>query len=146
MGIPPENFQGEISKMELASGGHNLTKQGWHLANLRYRGVLLVERIARQAAIMLLIHCRAWLDDFDDTRAMYSLDDPDVSLVPLDSGDLVDLIVSCEFVDPVYLAEAEDGTVEWNGRKLSPVDYDLWTAERGTVNQAPAEPEAPADE
>lgn len=141
MGVPPENFQGEIARMQLASGGHNCTPQGWHLANLRYRGVLFIERIAQQAAIMLLIQCRAWLDENDDTRDKYKLTDPDVSLVPLDSGDLVDLIVSCDFVDPVYLAEAADGPVEWNGRKLAPVAYDLWTAERGTVNQAPASPE-----
>jgi len=141
MGVPPENFQGEIARMQLAPGGRNCTPQGWHLANLRYRGVLLIERIAQQSAIMLLIQCRAWLDENDDTRDDYKLADPEISLVPLDSGDLVDLIVSCDFVDPVYLAEDPNGTVEWNGRKMAPVAYDLWVAERGTVNQAPTDPE-----
>lgn len=147
MGIAPENFQAEIARMVLVSGGHNETTEGWHLTNFRYRGVILVERIEQQKAVMLMLHCRAWLDDHDDTRDDYKLPDPEINLVPLDggaedsAGGLVDVMMTIEFVDPVYIAEAENGAIEWNGRNFAPVAYDLWIAERGTVNQAPVEPD-----
>lgn len=141
MQIAPENFQAEISQMVVASGGHNETTEGWHLTDLHYRGVFLVERMPQQSAIMLILHCRAWLDDNDDTRDRYRLPDPDAALVPLDASGLVDLILTVDFVDPVFLAEAENGEIAWNGRRFAPVDFDLWIAERGRVNGAPAEPE-----
>ena len=140
-GVPPENFDAETAKMELASGGHNLTETGWHLANLKYTGAILIERVNRADAVMLMLHVRAWLDDHDDTRDDYKLPDPEVALVPLDAGDLVDLVISCEFVDPVFIVEADDGELVWNGRKFALIDYDLRVVERVWVNQAPAVPE-----
>lgn len=47
-------------------------------------------------------------------------------------------------VDPVYISEADDGELIWNNRKFAPVDYDLWIAERGKVNDADATPEPEA--
>lgn len=134
LGVAPENVQAEIATMVLARGGHNETEVGWHLADLRYRGVLLIERIRQSAAVMVLMHCRAWLDENDDTRARYNLDDPEINLIPLDASELVDLVISCDFVDPVFLAEAENGEVHWNGRSYAPVEYDLRVAERGEIN------------
>lgn len=134
LGVAPENVQAEIATMVLACGGHNETEVGWHLADLRYRGVLLIERVRQPAAVMLLMHCRAWLDENDDTRTRYSLDDPEINLIPLDASELVDLVISCDFVDPVFIAEAENGEIRWNGRNYAPVEYDLRIAERGNVN------------
>lgn len=140
-GVPPENFDAETATMTLSPGGHNLTETGWHLADLKYTGAILIERVKRADAVMILLHARAWLDDNDDTRDDYKLPPPTVALVPLDAGDLVDVVISCDFVDPVYISEADDGELIWNNRKFAPVDYDLWIAERGKVNEAPAVPE-----
>lgn len=136
LGVAPENHNAETASMTLAQGGHNLTSEGWHLADLRYRGVLLIERVRQTDAIVLLMHARAWLDDNDDTRDKYKLADPEVDLVSLDASGLVDLIITCDFVDPVYITPAEGGRIRWDGEDFEPVEYDLWVAERGEVRGA----------
>ena len=118
LGVAPENHNAETASMTLAQGGHNLTSEGWHLADLRYRGVL------------------AWLDDNDDTRDKYRLADPEIDLISLDASGLVDLIITCDFVDPVYITPAEGGRIRWNGEDFEPIEYDLWVAERGEVRGA----------
>lgn len=144
LNIRPENYQTDIVQFMLCPGGHNITPQGLYLANFRYRASLYVERIAMPAAITLMIHARAWLDDNDDTRDKYKLADPEISIIELDDGDLVDLLLTGEFIDPVYLAPAPEGTpdaeiIEWNGRRYTVAEYDLWIAERGEVNGGPTD-------
>ncbi len=143
-GVPAENFDAETATMTLLPGGHNLTETGWHLANFKYTGAILIERVKRADAVMILLHARAWLDDNDDTRDDYKLPEPTAALMPLDAGDLVDVVISCDFVDPVYISEADDGELSWCGKKFDPIDYDLWIAERGKVNDADATPEPEA--
>lgn len=138
LGVRLENFGSEIAEMTLSSGGRNNTEQGLHLADLRYQGVFFIERINTGAAILALIHVRAWLDSNDDTRGRYKLPDPQVSMVKLDGEeDLSDLLLTIEFVDPIYIAPSESGTVEYNGVKYGVEPYDLWVAENGSVMQAP---------
>lgn len=133
LGVPAENFQQETGSLTLACGGHNETESGWHLADLRYRAVLRIDGVPQSAVMLFLVHCRAWLDENDDTRGFYHLAEPQIDLQPA-SPDGITLRLSCEFVDPVYITESENGEIGWNGRNYTLDDYDLKIAELGEVN------------
>lgn len=143
--IPPENFQDDTADMTVESGGHDITVQGLHFADFRYRGVILVERVPAQTATMLILHARAWLDTHDDQREIHELAEPAITLLRLDTGNLTDLMLDIEFCDPVYLSKAaadapESGVISWDGADYTLDEYDLWTAETGEVNRAPLFP------
>lgn len=135
-GIPAENCDSETADILLESGGHGETEVGWHIATLRYRGVLLIERLTEATAVRLALHARTWLDDYDDTRSRFRLGDPTVSLIPLDASGLVDFVLSADFADPVLASENPEGEFEWDGRRFDLGGYQLGVAERGDVRGA----------
>lgn len=144
LNIPAENFKEDILQIVLCPGGHNITVQGLYLANFRYRASLYIERLNLETAVMLMLHARAWLDDYDDTRGQFLLEDPEISIMKLENEEVVDLLLTGDFIDPVYLSPAnkdilETEIIEWNGGRYTLSEYDLWIAERGKVNGAPTD-------
>lgn len=142
LGIRPEQFDCYVDKLTPTEGGHNETSQGFHLCSFRYTGLIYIERLSAVQLPLLALYVRSWLDDHDDTRSDYKLADPQFDVVPLDAKTLVDVMISCEFVDPVYLAPVDGDdpeAIDWNGKRYSVAEYLCDVAERGTVNDAPAD-------
>lgn len=138
LGVALENFDDAMAQIRILPGGRNETEEGWHFANLRYRGVLSIERISNNSAVLAMLYIRAWLDEHDDQRDRYKLGDPEASIIPLDNScTLVDLEVEVDFNDPVYLNMSDDNMIDWQSGSFNLSDYDLWIAENGTVNTAP---------
>ena len=147
LGILPEQFDTVVDKLTLGEGGHHETAEGYHFCNLRYTGLIYLERLPAAQLPLLALLVRSWIDEHDDTRSRARLPDPELDVAPLDGDSLVDVVVTLEFVDPVFLAPAADDAVDavdWNGKRYSVAEYTVAVAERGTVNNAPAAPEAGA--
>lgn len=135
LGFTDEQFNAETDELKVESCGLKETTQGWHFANFRYRGTIYIERLPAGKLALLALLLRAWLDEFDDLRRKYNLDDPTVESIKLDDSYL-DVLVQLNFVDEVYLAEVEDGDIEFNGKTYDVDEYPVNYAEQGTVNDA----------
>ena len=128
-----EQFGTEVESLSITDGGHNETTEGSHFANLRYQGVIYIERLPESSLALLAILTKAWLDDNDDVRDTYKLDKPSFDVAPL--GDrLVDILVTIDFIDPVYLVEDPDGNIEINNKTYADADFEYWIAESGEVH------------
>jgi len=133
----PEQCDTEIEDFTVADGGHQQTVKGYWFANFRYRGVLYIERLPLASLPVLAVQVKAWLDENDDVRYDFKLPDPQIQAAELDDKTL-DVVVTVEFIDPVYLAPAADGkgNVNWNGKSWTVAEYAVNVAEAGTVNDA----------
>lgn len=129
----PEQFDTELEDFTVESGGHNETENGFWFANFRYRGVIYLERLNKAALPLLALLVKAWLDENDDVRERFRLADPQFQAADLDSKSM-DVVVTVDFLDPVYLAEKADGQVKWCGRTFAVAEYPLCVAEAGKVN------------
>lgn len=127
-----EQFDSTVENATGEPGGLNCTEKGYHVMNLRYRGVIWIERLPRPALELLMIMTAMWLAQNDDTRQNHALGGPEYDFIDLGGG-LQDVEIAIDFVDDFYIAAADDGPVDWEGQKFAPVDFDLWTAESAEV-------------
>ncbi len=127
-----EHFDSEVEEMTVENGGQNETEQGWHFANFRYRGMIYIERLPGETFALLALMIRAWLDEHDDTRNTYRLEQPVIESVDL-GGNLVDAMCEINFVDEVFLVESETGPIEWRGGKYDLGVYPVNYAEQGAI-------------
>ena len=133
--VRPEQFDSELEDFTVEPGGHNVTVNGLYFANFRYRGILYIERLPQSTLPYLALLVKAWLDDNDDVRGDFRLPAPSIQAVNLD-GKLMDVVVTTEFIDPVYLAESADGPVKFCGKSYAVAEYAVCVAETGEVNHA----------
>ena len=104
---------------------------GMHMANMRYRAAIILERFAdHPARLMALVG--SWLENHDPDRDRHELPAPLFAVEMLDN-DLADVDVTLEFVEPQYLAEDPAGEIEAFGKSWAFVPFDLWIAEQGEV-------------
>ncbi|MGH8330092.1 MAG: phage tail protein [Pseudomonas fluorescens] len=104
---------------------------GMHMANMRYRAAIILERFAdHPARLMALVG--SWLENNDTERDRHELPAPLFAVEPLDN-DLFDVEITLEFVEPQYLAEDPAGEIQAFGKTWAFVPFDLWIAERGEV-------------
>ncbi|BES69722.1 hypothetical protein RE428_07850 [Marinobacter nanhaiticus D15-8W] len=143
LGIRRENFDSFQENGELQPGGGSETELGWHLADWKYRAALVFERIPSNSAGLLLALVQAWLSDHDPEREDAGLDAPQGQVDMNDGNKFADLELTLDFMDPIYLVEAEDGPITWQGRQYEFGDYDLWVAEQGDVTHG-ADTDLPA--
>jgi len=104
---------------------------GMHMANMRYRAAIILERFAdHPARLMALVG--SWLENHDPDRDRHELPAPLFAVEMLDN-DLADVDITLEFVEPQYLAEDPAGEIEAFGKSWAFVPFDLWIAEQGEV-------------
>lgn len=103
---------------------------GLHLGDMRYRAVIVMERFADHPGRLMAL-LGSWLESADPDRPD-DLPAPTFDIEQLDS-DLADVELTLEFIEPQYLAEAEDGEIEAFGKRWAFVPFDLWIAEQGEV-------------
>ncbi len=107
------------------------TEQGMHMGDMRYRAVIVIERLtANPARLMALIG--SWLENNDSGRTDDGLPDPAFSIDQLDP-DSADVELQLEFIEPQHLAEDPQGEFEAFGKRWAYVEFDLWTATDGSV-------------
>ncbi len=127
-----EHFDSEVEQMTVDNGGQQETEQGWHFANFRYRGMIYIERLPGETLALLALMIRAWLDEHDDTRNKYRLEQPVIETDDLGGG-FVDVICEINFVDEVFLVESATGPIEWRGGKFDLGEYPVNYAEGGDI-------------
>jgi len=103
---------------------------GLHLGDIRYRAVIVMERFADHPGRLMAL-LGSWLENSDPDRPD-DLPAPTFDIEQLDN-DLADVELTLEFIEPQYLAEADDGEVEAFGKRWAFVPFDLWIAEHGEV-------------
>jgi len=103
---------------------------GLHLGDMRYRAVIVMERFADHPGRLMAL-LGSWLEIHDPDRDD-DLPAPTFDIEQLDN-DLADVELTLEFVEPQYLAEADDGEIEAFGKRWAFVPFDLWIAEHGEV-------------
>lgn len=103
---------------------------GLHLGDMRYRAVIVMERFADHPGRLMAL-LGSWLENHDPDRDD-DLPAPTFDIEQLDN-DLADVELTLEFIEPQYLAEAEDGEIEAFGKRWAFVPFDLWIAEQGEV-------------
>jgi len=103
---------------------------GLHLGDMRYRAVIVMERFADHPGRLMAL-LGSWLENHDHDRDD-DLPAPTFDIEQLDN-DLADVELTLEFIEPQYLAEADDGEIEAFGKRWAFVPFDLWIAEHGEV-------------
>lgn len=104
--------------------------QGLHMGDMRYRAVLVIERFAKNPALLMAM-VGSWLETQDPDRDD-DLPAPAFVIDQLDN-DLADVELTLEFIEPQHLAEDPNGLIDAFGKKWGLVEFDLWTAEHGEV-------------
>lgn len=104
---------------------------GLHMANMRYRAVIVLERFADHPGRLMAL-LGSWLENHDTDRDRHELPAPAFAIEMLDN-DLADVEISLEFVEPQYLAEDPEGEIQAFGASWAFVPFDLWIAEHGEV-------------
>lgn len=104
---------------------------GLHMANMRYRAVIVLERFADHPGRLMAL-LGSWLLNHDADRDRHELPAPAFAVEIVDN-DLADVEISLEFVEPQYLAEDPVGEIQAFGRTWAFVPFDLWIAEHGEV-------------
>ncbi len=134
-----EQFDSEFVGLTVYPGGGNETTEGYHIANFAYDGLIYIERMPGQTLALLAMLVRAWLDEHDDLRDQYKLQNPVIDTVTLDESYL-DVLINTAFVDEIHVIPSETGAIDWQDLKFDIGDFVYDIAESGTVNDAPVEP------
>ena len=114
----------------LKSGGMLEDANGYQYANLEYRAVIYVERLAadRGALLMALIRQYANQREGEDHKTI----DIEFDQTNL-NGKQINLEITLQLTDILYMTEVEDSPIEWAGKKLAPGAHTLNIAEIGNV-------------
>ena len=105
------------------------SEAGLHMADMRYRAVIVLERFAEHPARLMAL-VGSWLENNDPERD--ELPSPAFAVAMLDN-DLADVEIALEFVEPQHLAEDPAGEIIAFGKTWAIVPFDLWIAEQGEV-------------
>ena len=139
LGLTPEQFSAEITKLKVLPGGHDSGEEGNHLCTLEYEGEIYVERLPKANLALLACIVAAQLEEHDDTRTSSAIGDPEFVIVDLDDA-YCDAVITANFRDPVLVAPcdpAEPDALEYLGGTYAVRDFEYLVAEDGTVEGAP---------
>lgn len=129
--VLPEQLDSWAEKVNLSLIWKH-TEHGLRMGDMRYEAVIVIERFADHPGRLMAL-LGSWLENYDTDRADFELADPNFDIEQLDD-DTADVEISLEFIEPQYLAEAENGEIEAFGKHWEFVPFDLWIAEDGEVN------------
>lgn len=103
---------------------------GMRMGDMRYSATIALERFAdHPGRLMALVG--SWLEKNDQDRDELPAAKFDITML---DGDLADVDITLEFIEPQYLAEDPQGEIEAFDKTWSFVPFDLWIAEHGEVS------------
>lgn len=108
------------------------TDKGLHMGDMRYRAVIVIARFTDNAARLMAL-LGSWLEVNDAGREDDQLPAPVIEIEQL-TPDAADIELQLDFIEPLHLAEADDGEINAFGKRWAFVPYDLWIAEQGAVS------------
>ena len=128
--VPAESFDSwaETASMELV---WKPDEKGMWMGDMPYTGFFSLEGYQGEPTYLMAL-LGSWLETYDDDRddlpgPTFQVDVTDLAL------DIADVTISLQFVEPQYLTEDPDGTIEVFGKRWSTIPYELWVAEHGEV-------------
>lgn len=115
----------------LQAGGMKETEHGRQYARIAYRAAVYIERLPSDRAALLLALIRQYADQraAEDTTQNA---DPEFDVQTL-SERLVNVEITLQITDPLYMTEVEESPIAWAGKKLAPGAHPFGIAETGTV-------------
>ncbi|MFL6968477.1 phage tail protein [Pseudomonas alvandae] len=129
--VPSEQFDSWAEQLTLTLKWKP-SEQGLHMGDMRYRAVMVLARFnGNPARLMALLG--AWLEVNDPGREDDHLAAPVIEIDQL-TPDVADIELELDFIEPVHLAEADDGEIQAFGKRWAFVPFDLWVAEQGAVS------------
>ncbi|ENL7332371.1 phage tail protein [Escherichia albertii] len=100
------------------------------MAQLQFNAVLSFEKLPfvvfPPAALFCLV--TGWLSDHDARREDLELPDPAL-IIGESAEDVADVEITVKFNCPLCVREDEQGLIEWQGRRWSLAEPEIWTAE-----------------
>ena len=107
-------------------------EQGLHMGDMRYRAVIVIARFADSPGRLMAL-LASWLEVNDPGREDHTLSAPVFEIDQI-TPDVADIELQLDFIEPLHLAESEDGEINAFGKHWAFVPFDLWVAEQGSVN------------
>lgn len=108
------------------------TEQGLHMGDMRYRAVIVIARFADNPGRLMAL-LGSWLEVNDPGREDDQLSSPVFEIDQI-TPDVADIELQLDFVEPLHLAESDDGEINAFNKRWAFVPFDLWVAEQGNVN------------
>ncbi len=103
---------------------------GMRMGDMRYSATVALERFAdHPGRLMALVG--SWLETHDQDRDDLPAAQFDITML---DGDLADVDITLEFVEPQYLTEDPAGEIQAHGKSWAFKPFDLWVAEHGEVS------------
>lgn len=108
------------------------TEQGLHMGDMRYRAVIVIARFADNPGRLMAL-LGSWLEVNDPGREDDQLSSPVFEIDQI-TPDVADIELQLDFIEPLHLAESDDGEINAFNKRWAFVPFDLWVAEQGNVN------------
>ncbi len=114
----------------LKSGGMLEDENGYQYANLEYRAVVYVEKLPSDRGALLIALIRQYANQRErENSKTIDIEFDQTNL----NGKQINLEITLQLTDILYMTEVEDSPIEWAGKKLAPGAHTLNTAESGSV-------------
>lgn len=140
--IMPECFDSWVESIELTPFNRLETDNQVQIATANYTAVFLFDSFDKSPAVLLAMFS-AWLIDNDNTRDKYNLSAPQVSVELIDDG-TAEVILSIDFIESVFLVEAEGGDIIFNGKEWNVISAptisevnEITVATEGSATESP---------
>lgn len=127
-----ENGTGIEDTVEDSIGAES---QGIHFYNLRYDGVIAIERLPADKYVYLLAFIHALISQDSKHRNKYNLTPPTFDSINLDA-DFLYVQINIPLLDEFYIVPRETGPIEYNGQNYDLGVYELFIAEEVEVEAA----------
>ena len=103
---------------------------GYQYANLEYRAVVYVEKLPSDRGALLIALIRQYANQRErENSKTIDIEFDQTNL----NGKQINLEITLQLTDILYMTEVEDSPIEWAGKKLAPGAHTLNTAESGSV-------------
>lgn len=114
----------------LKSGGMLEDENGYQYANLEYRAVVYVEKLPSDRGALLIALIRQYANQRErENSKTIDIEFDQTNL----NGKQINLEITLQLTDILYMTEVEDSPIEWAGKKLAPGAHTLNIAETGNV-------------
>ncbi len=115
LGIKAEQEDTWLENAEIQPGSNKETEQGLHYLDFEYRVATVIERLPQECGGLLILLAYQFVNTLGERDG---LDWPSMSVTALDSGKYVDVEVTFDARDPVYLVPVENSPIEINGQPM----------------------------
>lgn len=129
--VPSEQFDSWAEQVTLTLHWKP-SEQGLHMGDMRYRAVIVIARFADSPGRLMAL-LGSWLEVNDPGRENDQLPAPVFEIDQL-TPDVADIELQLDFIEPLHLAESDDGEINAFGKRWAFVPFDLWVAEQGNVS------------